>query len=86
MPFIFLCRFVLKVSVSIDSRVLVVPEATTSIAEASELAELLSQETCKMGEYELKLLRNEIVEYTYGRDRINTQKMQGVLQSQIPTQ
>ena len=43
--------------------------ATASATEqGSKLAELLNQEAGKMGRYELKVLRSEIVEYQWNRE------------------
>ena len=56
--------------------------------EAPQLAEVLNQEASLSTEIELKVIRNQIMDYTYtwqGKT-ISTQKLQIVLQSKIPEQ
>ena len=63
------------------------PVATEHSSE-SQLAELLSQETGQMGQYELKVLRSSIVDYSYpwqGKTN-HTQKLVVLLQSHIAEQ
>ena len=62
--------------------------AATEHTEEPQLAELLSQEAGMASEIELKVIRNQIIEYSYKFDGspLFTQKMQIVLQSKIPDQ
>ena len=61
---------------------------TAEITEEPQLAELLNQEAGLSTEIELKVIRNQIVDYTYTWEgkTIATQKLQIVLQSKIPEQ
>ena len=61
---------------------------TADITEEPQLAELLNQEAGLSTEIELKVIRNQIVDYTYTWEgkTIATQKLQIVLQSKIPEQ
>ena len=56
--------------------------------EQSHLAELVNQEACRSCEIELKVIRNEIMAYTYpwNGTQVDTQKMQVILQSKHPEQ
>ena len=71
-----------------DAAALGAASAATEHSAESQLAELLSQEAGQTGEYELKVLRSGIVDYTYlwqGR-QIQTQKLVVLLQSHIAEQ
>ena len=63
------------------------PVATEHSSE-SQLAELLSQEAGHIGEYELKVLRSSIVDYSYRwkGETNHTQKLVVLLRSRIPEQ
>ena len=52
--------------------------AATEHAEETKLAELVSQEAGQSSEIELKVIRNEIMEYTYTwqEKQVPTQKLQ----------
>ena len=60
----------------------------TEHTEQSQLAELVNQEACRSCEIELKVIRNEIMAYTYpwNGTQVDTQKMQVILQSKHPEQ
>ena len=60
----------------------------TEHTEQSQLAELVNQEACRSSEIELKVIRNEIITYTYqwNGTPVETQKMQVILQSKHPEQ
>ena len=62
--------------------------AATEHAEETKLAELVSQEAGQSSEIELKVIRNEIMEYTYTwqEKQVPTQKLQVLLQSKLPDQ
>ena len=62
--------------------------AATEHAEEPQLAELVNQEAGLSTEIELKVIRNEIIDYTYKWDGsdVPTQKLQIILQSKIPEQ
>ena len=62
--------------------------AATEHTEEPQLAELLNQEAGLSSEIELKVIRNEIIDYTYqwGGNQVTTQKLQVNLQSKIPNQ
>ncbi len=56
--------------------------------QSSSLAELLNQEAGQTGEYEIKVLRNELVDYSYtwqGKE-IQSHKVMLLLQSRDATQ
>ena len=60
--------------------------AATEHSHATPLSELLNQESGQTGEYDFKVLRVEIIDYTYpwqGK-KISTQKVQALLQSHKP--
>ena len=60
--------------------------AATEHSDATPLSELLNQECGQTGSYELKVIRVEIVDYSYpwqGK-QIATQKVQAILQSHKP--
>ena len=62
--------------------------AATEHTEEPQLAELLNQEAGMTSEIELKVIRNQIIEYPYKFEGTSmlTQKMQIVLQPKIPNQ
>ena len=62
--------------------------AATEHTEEPQLAALLSQEAGMTSKIELKVIRNQIIEFSYKFDGspVLTQKMQIVLQSKIPDQ
>ena len=62
------------------------PAAATEHSDATPLSELLNQESGQTGEYELKVIRVEIIDYTYAWQgkKIPTQKLQALLQSHKP--
>ena len=59
------------------------PSAATEHTEEPQLAELVTQEAGLSTEIELKVIRNDIVQYkyTYNQKEVSTQKVQIVLQS-----
>ena len=62
--------------------------AATEHGNETQLAELLNQEAGQTGEYELKVLHSDILDYkyTYAGKEVTTQKLQVLLQSRIPEQ
>jgi hypothetical protein len=60
----------------------------TEHAEETQLAELLSQEAGLTSEIELKVIRNELIDYTYKDkgDEVKLQKVQVIMQSKIADQ
>ena len=62
--------------------------AATEHAEEPQLAELLNQEAGLTSVIELKVVRNQAIEYYYKREgtQVLAQKVQVVLQSKIPNQ
>ena len=62
--------------------------AATEHTEGPQLAELVNQEAGFSTEIELKVIRNELIAYTYifKGNEVATQKLQIVLQSKIPEQ
>ena len=60
----------------------------TEHTEEPQLAELVNQEAGLSAEIELKVIRNQIVDYTYpfNGNQCPTQKVQIILQSKIPEQ
>ena len=62
--------------------------AATEHTEEPQLAELVNQEAGLSSEIELKVIRHEIIDYTYtlNGNRVTTQKVQVILQSKIPDQ
>ena len=62
--------------------------AATEHTEEPQLAELVNQEAGLSAEIELKVIRNQIVDYTYpwGGNQVPTQKLQIILQSKIAEQ
>ena len=56
--------------------------------EEPQLAELVNQEVGLSSEIELKIIRNEIIGYTYPwkGNQVSTQKLQVILQSKVPDQ
>ena len=62
--------------------------AATEHTEEPQLAELVNQEAGLSSEIELKVIRNEIIDYTYplNGNQVTTQKVQVILQSKIPDQ
>ena len=60
----------------------------TEQTEVPQLAELVNQEAGLSSEIELKVIRNEIVEYSYqwNGNQVSSQKVQIILQSKIPDQ
>ena len=62
--------------------------AATEHTEEPQLAELVNQEAGLSSEIELKVIRNEIIDYTYPwkGNKVSTQKVQVILQSKIPEQ
>jgi hypothetical protein len=60
----------------------------TEHTEEAQLAELLNQEAGLTSEIELKVIRNELIEYTYKWDgkEVKSQKVQVIFQSKIPEQ
>ena len=62
--------------------------AATEHAEEPQLAELVNQEACLSTEIDLKVTRNEIMEYTYtwNGSQVLTQKLHIILRSKIPEQ
>jgi hypothetical protein len=65
-----------------------IDSAATEHTEEPQLAELVHQEAGLSSEIELKVIRNEIIDYTYtwNGNQVSTQKMQVILQSKIPDQ
>ena len=62
--------------------------AATEHTEEPQLAELVNQEAALSSEIELKVIRHEVLDYTYkwqGR-QVPTQKLQVLLQSKLPDQ
>ncbi len=57
--------------------------AATEHTEEPQLAELLSQEAGLTSDIELKVIRNQIIDYTYKWDgsQVSSQKLQVILQS-----
>ena len=62
--------------------------AATEHTETPQLAELLNQEAGLTSEIELKVVRNQAIEYYYKIEgtQVSSQKVQVVLQSKIPDQ
>ena len=62
--------------------------AATEHTEEPQLAELVNQEASLSTEIELKVIRNEVLDYTYPWDgnQVHTQKLQIILQSKIAEQ
>ncbi len=62
--------------------------AATEHTEEAQLAELVNQEAGLTSEIELKVIRNELISYTFKVDgkEVNTQKVQVIFQSKIPEQ
>ena len=62
--------------------------AATEHTEEPQLAELVNQEAGLSSEIELKVIRNEIIDYTYpfNGNQVTAQKVQVILQSKIPDQ
>ena len=62
--------------------------AATEHAEEPQLAELLNQEAGLSSGIELKVIRNEIIDYTYpyNGNQLSAQKVQVILQSKMPEQ
>ena len=62
--------------------------AATEHAEEPQLAELTNQEAGLSSGIELKVIRNEIIDYTYpyNVNQLSAQKAQVILQSKIPDQ
>ena len=62
--------------------------SATEHAEEPQLAELLNQEAGLSSGIELKVIRNEIIDYTYpyNGNQLSAQKVQVILQSKIPDQ
>ena len=62
--------------------------AATEATEEPQLAELLNQEAGLSSQIELKVIRSEIVEYSYPwkGDQVSSQKLQIILQSKIADQ
>ena len=62
--------------------------APTEHADEPQLAELVNQEAGLSSAIELKVIRNEIIDYTYSfnGNQVSTQKVQVILQSKIPNQ
>ena len=56
--------------------------------EEPQLAELLSQEAGLTSQIQLKVLRSQLIDYSYtwAGSQVSTQKLQVVLQSKIPDQ
>ena len=62
--------------------------SATEHSPETQLADVLNQQAGQTGEYEVKVLRSEIIDYTYtwqGKD-VASQKIQVILQSHIPEQ
>ena len=62
--------------------------AATGHTEEPQLAELVNQEAGLSSEIELKVIRNEIIDYTFPwkGNQVTTQKVQVILQSKMPEQ
>ena len=62
--------------------------AATEHTEEPQLAELVNQDTGLSSEIELKVIRHEILDYTYNWQgkQVPTQKLQVLLQSKLPDQ
>ena len=62
--------------------------AATEHTEVPQLAELVNQEAGLSAEIELKVIRNDFVDYTYpfNGNQVPTQKVQIILQSKIAEQ
>jgi len=62
--------------------------AATEHTEEAQLAELVNQEAGRTGEIELKVIRNELINYTYSYNgsEVKSQKVQVILQSKIADQ
>ena len=62
--------------------------AATEYTEEPQLAELVNQEAGSATEIELKVIRNDLVDYTYSfnGNQVPTQKVQIVLQSKVADQ
>ncbi len=60
--------------------------ATEHSEEGAPLSELLNQESGQAGAYELKVVRAELVDYSYSWQgkQVATQKVQALLQSHKP--
>ena len=56
--------------------------------EEAQLAELVNQEAGRTSEIELKVIRNELINYTYAYNatEVKSQKVQVILQSKIADQ
>ena len=64
------------------------PYAATEHTDEPQLAELLNPEASLVSEIELKVTRSQIIDYqySYNGSQVQTQKLQVMLQSKIPTQ
>ena len=80
---------------SVDSRKRAAAELTagsdsaaTEYTEVPQLAELVNQEAGSSTEIELKVIRNDLLEYmySYNGNQVATQKVQIILQSKIAEQ
>ena len=62
--------------------------AATEHTEELQLTELVHQQAGMSSEIELKIVRSEIIDYTYSWEgnEVSTQKLQVILQSKIPEQ
>ena len=62
--------------------------AATEYTEVPQLAELVNQEAGSSTEIELKVIRNDLLDYTYSYNgnQVATQKVQIILQSKIAEQ
>ena len=62
--------------------------AATEHTEEPQLAELLSQEAGLTGDIKLKVIRNQIIDYSYKYEgcRVSSQKIQIILQSKTADQ
>ena len=62
--------------------------AATEHSEEPQLAELLKQEAGQTSVIELKVAKNQVIEYSFKIDgaQVSSQKVQVVLQSKIPNQ
>ena len=62
--------------------------AATEHSEEPQLAELLNQEAGQTSVIELKVVKSQVIEYSFKIDggQVSSQKVQVVLQSKIPNQ
>ena len=62
--------------------------AATEHSEEPQLAELLNQEAGQTSVIELKVIKSQVIEYSFKIDgaQVSSQKVQVVLQSKIPDQ